>query len=317
MYILIMPVKDEGKILRDVIESLVNQTLKPAIFLIIDDGSTDNSPQIIQNYVSKFDWIKSIRLAPHPRDIIFHVSYVYKSGFDFIIKYCNDYNIKYEFIASTDADTVLEPEYFKKILQKFKTNNKLGIASGGLYHEINGKLVLSTKVENFPSGTGRVWSKKCFFDTGGFSLEPSADSISNVKATLRGWDTLRFNEVQMVEKRLTSSAEGLWNGNKYNGYMAYYLNKNPLLVFLSAFQRTFRKPYYLGIAYFWGYLKPSIKREERIKDKEIREYFWNNRLIEYKKIIISRIKSFVPIFAIIQLAFIFESILEMLKSYCF
>jgi len=55
-----------------------------------------------------------------------------------------------------DADTILETERFGKILNKFETNNKLGIASGGLYHEINGKLKLSTKVENFPSGTGRV-----------------------------------------------------------------------------------------------------------------------------------------------------------------
>ncbi len=304
MYIMIMPVKDEEKILCGVIESIINQTVKPVLLLIIDDGSTDNSPGIIQDYMSKFDWIVTLRLPPHPRDIIFHISYVYKSGFDFIIKYCNENKIDYNFIASIDSDTELEPEYFEKILHKFETNDKLGIASGGLYHEINGKLKLSTKVENFPSGTGRVWSKNCFFDTDGFSLEPSADSISNVKATLRGWDIQRFNEIKMVEQRLTSSAEGLWNGHKYNGYMAYYLNKNPMLVLLSAFQRTLKKPYYTGLAFLWGYIVPCIKREERIKDREIREYFWNYRLIEYRKIVISRIKSILPIFSIIQLPLI-------------
>jgi hypothetical protein len=199
-------------------------------------------------------------------------------------------------------------------LNKFATNNKLGIASGGLYHEVKGKLKLSTKVENFPSGTGRVWSKKCFFDTDGFSLEPSADSISNVKATLRGWDIQRFNEIQMVEKRLTSSAEGLWNGYKYNGYMAYYLNKNPMLILLSAFQRTFKKPHYLGIAFLWGYIVPYIKRKERIKDREIREYFWNYRLIEYRKIVISRIKSLLSIFSIIPLPLLLTYFNDMLYT---
>jgi glycosyltransferase involved in cell wall biosynthesis len=314
MYIMIMPVKDEEKIICDVIESIINQTVKPVIWLIIDDGSTDSSPKIIQQYVSKYEWIKTIRLPPHPRDIIFHISYVYKSGFDFIIKYCEENKIEYNFIASIDSDTVLEPEYFEKILNKFETNNKLGIASGGLYHEIKGKLKLSTTVENFPSGTGRVWSKKCFFDTDGFSLEPSADSISNVKATLRGWDIQRFNEIQMVEKRLTSSAEGLWKGNKYNGYMAYYLNKNPLLVLLSAFQRTLRKPYYPGIAFLLGYIVSSIKREERIKDREIREYFWNYRLIEYRKIVISRIKSLLPTFSIIPLPLLLTHFSDMLDA---
>ena len=295
MYILITPVNNEEKTLSIVIESVIKQTKKPALWLIIDDGSTDNSPKIIKNFMSQHDWIKTIHLPPKPRDIVFHVSYVYKSGFDSIIKYCEDNNIEYNFIASLDADTVLEPEYFEKIVNEFETNEKLGIASGGLYHEIDGELKLSTRVENFPSGTGRVWSKKCFFDTGGFSLEPSADSISNIKATLRGWDIQRFNEIKMVEKRLTSSAEGLWNGYKHNGYMAYYLNKNPLLILLGAFQYTLRRPHYLGLAFFWGYIVPLIKRKERIKDREISEYFWNHRLLEYKKIIMKRLRSFIPI----------------------
>jgi glycosyltransferase involved in cell wall biosynthesis len=288
-----MPVKDEEKILYNVMESIINQTVKPVLWLIIDDGSTDNSPKIIKDFTSKYDWIKTTHLPPRPRDIIFHVSYVYKYGFDFILKYCERNNIEYSFIASIDADTILETEYFEKILHEFETTEKLGIASGGLYHEIDGQLTLSTKMENFPSGTGRVWSKKCFFDTGGFSLEPSADSISNVKATLRGWDIQRFNEIKMVEKRLTSSAQGLWNGYRYNGRMAYYLNKNPILVALNVFQCTLRKPYYIGMAFLLGYIVACIKRDERIKDKEIRDYFWNHRLLEYKKMAIVRLKSLV------------------------
>ncbi len=288
-----MPVKDEEKVLYNVMESIINQTVKPVLWLIIDDGSTDNSPKIIKDFTSKYDWIKTTHLPPRPRDIIFHVSYVYNYGFDFILKYCRRNNIEYSFIASIDADTILETEYFEKIFHEFETNEKLGIASGGLYHEIDGQLTLSTKMENFPSGTGRIWSKKCFFDTGGFSLEPSADSISNVKATLRGWDIQRFNEIKMVEKRLTSSAQGLWNGYKYNGLMAYYLNKNPILVALNVFQFTLRKPYYIGMAFLLGYIVACIKREERIKDKEIRDYFWNRRLLEYKKIAIVRLKSLV------------------------
>jgi len=293
VYVLITPVKDEEKLLRQVAESVINQTLKPVLWLIIDDGSTDNSPKIIHRFVSRYSWIKTIHLPPQPRDIIFHVSYVYKSGFDFIIKYCERNKISYNYIASMDADTVLEKEYFEKILHEFENNEKLGIASGGLYHEINGKLELSGQAENFPSGTGRVWSKECFFDTDGFSLEPSADSISNVKAILRGWHIQRFNEIRMIEKRLTSSAQGLWKGYKYNGYMAYYLNKNPVLIMLNVLNYTLKRPHYTGIAFLLGYIKPVIKNEERIKDTEIREYYWNHRLVEYRKLVVSRLKSLV------------------------
>ncbi|AKB35491.1 Glycosyltransferase [Methanosarcina siciliae C2J] len=291
MYVLITPVKDEEKNLPEVIESLISQTVKPVLWLIIDDGSTDNSPKIIHRYVSRYPWIETIRFPPQPRDIIFHVSYVYKSGFDSILKYCDRNKISYSFIASMDADTVLETEYFEKILSKFELNNNLGIASGGLYHEIDGKLKLSGQAENFPSGTGRVWSKECFFDTGGFLLEPSADSISNIKAIMRGWQIYRFNEIRMIEKRLTGSAEGLWKGYKYNGYMAYYLNKNPILILLNVLNYTMKKPHYTGIAFLLGYIRPFIKCEERIKDREIREYYWTYRLVEYRNLVISRLKS--------------------------
>jgi hypothetical protein len=192
-----------------------------------------------------------------------------------------------------DADTVIEKEYFRKIFTKFRSSNKLGIASGGLYHEIDGKLKLSGQAENFPSGTGRVWSKECFFDTGGFLLEPSADSISNIKAIMRGWHIQRFNEIQMIEKRLTGSAEGLWKGYKYNGYMAYYLYKNPILILMNVFNYSLKKPHYTGVAFLLGYIKPFIKHEERIKDREIREYYWTYRLVEYKNLVISRLKSLV------------------------
>lgn len=293
MYVLITPVKDEDKLLQDVAASVINQTVKPVLWLIIDDGSTDSSPKIIHSLVSRYFWIKTIRLPPHTRDIIFHVSYVYKTGFDFALSYCERNNIDYNFIASIDSDTILEEEYFEKVIREFEANKKLGIASGGLYHEIDGKLKLSGQAENFPSGTGRVWSKECFFDTDGFSLEPSADSISNVKAILRGWQIQRFNEIQMVEKRLTSSAEGLWKGYRYNGYMAYYLNKNPVLILLNVLNYTLKRPHYTGVAFLLGYIKPVIKKEERIKDIEIREYYWSYRLIEYKKLVHRRMKSLV------------------------
>jgi hypothetical protein len=114
-----------------------------------------------------------------------------------------------------------------------------------------------------------------------------------VKAILRGWQIQRFNEIQMVEKRLTSSAEGLWKGYRYNGYMAYYLNKNPVLILLNVLNYTLKRPHYTGVAFLLGYIKPVIKKEERIKDIEIREYYWSYRLIEYKKLVHRRMKSLV------------------------
>lgn len=87
---------------------------------------------------------------------------------------------------------------------------------------------------------------------------------------MRSWHIQRFNEIQIVEKRLTGSAEGLWKGYKYNGDMAYYLYKNPILISMNVFNYTLKKPHYTGGAFLLGYIKPFIKREERITDRKIR-----------------------------------------------
>jgi glycosyltransferase involved in cell wall biosynthesis len=291
MYILITPAKNEEKALRDVADSVIRQTIKPKLWVIVDDGSTDNTPLIIKNLESKYKWIRSIRLPQRARDITFHYAYVCKSGFDYAIEYCERNTIDYEFVGLLDADTILEEKYFEKLINKFKKDKNLGIASGGVYYNnINKKLQGDKTNENLPRGTGRLWVKDCFLDTGGYQVERSPDSISNVKAVLHGWKIKQFKHIIAIQSRMTSSAEGLWTGYKINGKTAYYLNKHPLLVFLSIIHFTTKKPYYIGIAFLYGYLKSVFKRKEKIDDEEIRDYYWNTRLKEYKNVLVKKLK---------------------------
>jgi len=283
-YILITPVKDEGENLPFVLKSVTEQTTKPKVWLIVDDGSTDNTSQIIQNAKAKYDWIKSIRLAPHPRDITFHYSFVCKTGFDEIISYCAGNGIEYHYIGLLDADTEISHNFFKSLMDAMQKDILLGIVSGGIYHIVNGKLELGQSNEDLPAGTGRLWRSECFFQTNGYVVEPSPDSISNVKAVLRGWKIKKFKSAIALERRITSSAQGLWNGYRTNGAMAYYLNKHPVLVLFGSFSYSFqKKPYYIGLAYLYGYLLEWFRRSPKINDPEIRDYYWNERLKKYIK----------------------------------
>ncbi len=281
-YILITPAKDEGENLPFVLKSVTEQTVRPKIWLIIDDGSADNSSQIIQDAEAKYDWIKSITLASHPRDITFHYSFVCKTGFDEIISYCAENKIEYQYIGLLDADTEISHDFFESLINAMQKDGSLGIVSGGIYHIVNGRLELGQSSENLPAGTGRLWRKECFFQTDGYIIEPSPDSISNVKAVLRGWKIKKFKNIIALERRMTSSAQGLWRGYQINGAMAYYLNKHPLLVLLGSFSYSIqKKPYYIGFAYLYGYLLEWFKRSPKISDPEIRDYYWNERLKEY------------------------------------
>lgn len=287
-YILVTPAKNEEKHLPKVAEAVIGQTAPPILWVIVDDGSTDHTPEVIENLESQFNWIRSIRLPPHPRDITFHYSYVCKNGFDHALGFCKTNGIQSNFIGLLDADTVLEKTYFEKLSIEFNKNSLLGIASGHITdlpdEEVRWADLKNNKPDRpLPRGSGRLWRKECFFETGGYPVEPSPDSISNVKANLRGWEIRQFGHIRAIQLRETSGAQGLWNGYRINGSTAYYLNTHPLLVLLGAFSRSIQKPYYVGLAYSYGYLLEWLKGSPKINDPEIRDYYWNKRLKEYAK----------------------------------
>jgi glycosyltransferase involved in cell wall biosynthesis len=287
--IIITPLKNEESSLCDVAKSVIRQTIAPKLWVIVDDGSTDGSANISRNLQSRFKWIKGINLPNHPRDITFHYAYVCCKGFDYAIQYCKTNNIYIDYIVLLDADTILEVNYLKKIIIEFNNDPKLGIASGIVHHNINGELKESNFNQNRPSGTGRVWRKDCFLDTGGYLVEPCPDSISNVKALSNDWKIKKFRNIVSTETRQTCSAEGIWQGFKINGVNAYYLNKHPILILLSFCYYILNKPHYNGLSFLYGYLIAALKRKERILDPEIRDYYGKTRIQEYKKNLMQRL----------------------------
>lgn len=260
------------------IESVVGQKVTPVLWIIVDDGSTDATPQILECFKAKYSWIQSIKLPPRPRDITFHYSYVCKQGFDYALEYSREKGIEYDYIGLLDADTVLEENYFGKLMSEFEENSSLGIASGGIYYKEDDRLSREVSDKNLPRGTGRLWRKACFIETEGYQIEPSPDSISNTKAFLRGWQLRQYADVIEIQKRKTSAGEGLWKGYVKNGWMAYYVDKSLSMVLFNALYRSLKPPYYTGIAYFYGYLSSAIKREKKIQDTEIRTYYKSQNL---------------------------------------
>lgn len=285
---MITPARNEEDNLPDVSESVTGQKVTPVLWIIVDDGSTDETSHILEGLTARYSWIRSIRLPPRPRDITFHYSYVCKQGFDYALEYCRENSIEYDYIGLLDADTVLEENYFGKLMGEFEKDSSLGIASGGVYYDVGGKLSREVSDKNLPRGTGRLWRKSCFLETEGYQVEPSPDSISNTKALLRGWQLRQYADVVEIQKRKTSAGEGLWKGYVKNGWMAYYMDKNLPMVLFNSLYYSFKSPYYTGIAYFYGYLNSAVKREKKIGDMEIRAYYRKQNM----SLLFSRISGF-------------------------
>jgi len=293
MYIIVTPAKNEEENLPITIKSIENQTIKPVLWVIIDDGSTDNTPQIIEAAKKKHTWIQSIRLSEGARDLTLHLASVCISGLNFAREYCKRNKIEYEYLGSVDADMNLENTYFENLINEFTKDPKLGIASGGTWVRIKGKEIQLQLREDIPSGGHRLCRKKCFEETGGYSLAYAADSVSNVKAKLRGWKVRRFEEYKAIQARATSSAEGLWKGWKIHGEAAYYLGVYPLFAILKAIRYLFKKPYYIGLAYLVGYLHSYINQKQQIDDEEIKYYNRYTRPREVKKFYWDKFKNYI------------------------
>lgn len=291
-FIIVTPAKNEEEFLPKVIKSINKSSLRPALWVIVNDNSTDKTQNIIQDASNKYDYIKLLRLNKKlHQEFIFQNSYsalknlnisnAWKSGFDYALELTHRDKIDWEYIAVLDADTIVERRYFEVIISKMEADPRIGIASGSIYIHKNRKIDTIKCLRDRPSGTGRIWRKNCFIQTDGCCITHiGPDSVSTVKANLKGWKTVRFREPKAYQLRETSSAKGLWKGYKGRGSSIYHANYPLLLILAIGLSYMIQPKFYLVIPYFMGYLESMIRKEPRIQDEEIVQYFKKERLNE-------------------------------------
>ncbi|MEM2191832.1 MAG: glycosyltransferase family 2 protein [Archaeoglobaceae archaeon] len=286
-YILVTPAKNEEKNLPEVINSVVSQTILPKVWVVVDDGSIDRTTEILKTYSEKYNWIKYVRINNIQKNWDVHLNYarVCNIGFSEALKFCEKFGIKYEYIGLQDADTVVEREYYEKLMRKFIENPKLGIASGGIYYKTKRGLIWERTPLDFPRGSGRLWRKNCFFETGGYALDPAMHTISNVKAILKGYETRQFKEIIAVELRKTGSSGGYGRRAYKTGTIDYYLYKPFRIVLAKSLYYAINYPFYPALFYLAGYVSSAISRSPRITDEDIKKHFQSQSLTKtFKKL---------------------------------
>ncbi|AKB25963.1 Glycosyltransferase [Methanosarcina sp. MTP4] len=282
-YIIVTPCKNEEDNILQLGESIINQTIQPKLWVVVDDGSTDSTPRLLETLTSRYDWIRVNVLGNGKRDLSFHYAEVVNDGLNLALGISEENGISCKYIGLIDADMILYTDFFEKIMGKFESNSKLGVASGSVVYQKGEKKVFEKGRDNLPIGGLRVWRKECFLDTGGFPISYSADSVSNVIATLRGWDTVKYRDIIGIQTRETSSAEGMWKGFKTKGKSDYYRDYHPAYIIFKFLKYTFRSPHYLGVPYLCGYIDGIFKIKNKIEIPEVRKYYRNKHkeLIDY------------------------------------
>ena len=274
-YILVTPSKNEENNISDLIKRVMGQTIRPCLWVIADESS-DGTKEIIEEVAEENDWIKAHYLGENDEYLGINYAAACKFGFDHAIDYCKDEGIEYDYIGLLDADVAIESDFFEQLMSLCEKEPEVGIASGTEYWDIAGELVSAGTREDLPMGPVRIWRKECFYQTGGYEATASPDSVSIVKARLKGWQTKQFKELKVVVRE-TSTAKGYWWGAVREGKNKYFVGYHPAVIVLKSLKSSFKKPYYTGIGLFLGYFGSLIHREEMIDDDEIKYYYKHTR----------------------------------------
>ncbi len=264
-YIIITPAKNEGEYIENTIKSIINQTILPQQWIIVDDGSTDNTVKIINKYLDKYKWIKLV---------INDTKQENRAGGGKVIKAFNKglKHIKtetYDFITKLDADLTLSNNYFEEISNAFIKDKKLGICGGVCYIKKGNEFVKEHAYMYHVRGALKSVRRTCFKEIGGFMTELHWDGIDEFKARYYGWKVYSI-DIKVIHHRPTSKAYKPIKFNFKNGYAARKRRASFFLSILRALKTAKTYPYIINsIAYIYGYILAFLKGEKNILTKEI------------------------------------------------
>lgn len=265
-YILITPAHNEELFIEKTIESVIRQTIRPLKWIIVDDGSADNTLNIANTYSQKHNFIEVLTLEKQKIRTFSSKVRAFNHGFE------NVRNTDYDFIGNLDADVSFEPDYYERILNEFEKNPKLGIAGGDRYDLVNGKFEKVIRSSNSVSGAVQLFRRKCFDDIKGYRpLDYGGiDAVAESMARFEGWEVRTFSEIIFYHHRRTGTAERhILKAYFRNGIKEYLIGYHPLFEFFRVIKKIKTKPVLIGSAvWLAGYLWASINIFRRIVPKE-------------------------------------------------
>ena len=267
-YVVITPVRDEGAHIEKTIKSMAAQTMLPTEWLIVNDGSTDDTGKIIDHYAREKGWIKAI----HRKNRGYR-----KSGGGVVEAFNDGLSMvsasKWDFLVKFDGDLSFEPDYFEKCFERFSADPALGIGGGVVYHDIGGALVLEQTPRFHVRGATKIYRKACWEALGGLIQAPGWDTLDEVKANMLGWTTHSFTDLKLIHHKYTGSADGTWGGWVKNGRANYISGYHPFFMILKCARRVLKSPVLIGATgLFYGFASGYLKGIPQVQDKKLISY---------------------------------------------
>jgi glycosyltransferase involved in cell wall biosynthesis len=275
-FAVVTPCRNEETHIEATIQTIATQTVRPDLWVIVDDGSSDRTPALLEAAARAYPYIKVVRRPDRGmRKVGSGVVDAFYSGLEQV-------NLdEFQFICKLDADLELPPRYFERVLEEMTTHPRLGNFSGKVYLRLeDGRLVAERMGDENAVGAAKFYRVSCFRDIGGFVREVGWDGIDGHMCRLKGWNarSLDEEELRIVHRRMMGSSEvNVWHGRKRWGRTKWFQGSALYYVAAVALYRAVERPFVVGAAgILWGYLEAMLTGMPRFEHpgfrREIRRF---------------------------------------------
>jgi len=270
-YVLISPCKDEGQYIEATLKSILNQTVKPVQWIIVDDGSTDNGMELVAKYQEQMPFIKVVTRPQGARRVGGGVIMAFNDGLAAVDA------PEYDFICKFDVDLDLPPRYFEILMDRMEADPRLGTCSGKAYYNDpkTGELRSELCGDEASVGMTKFYRRSCFEQIEGFVADVGWDGFDCHRARWFGWRAISWDDdpdLRFLHLRaMGSSQKSIYHGRIRHGKGQYLIGTHPVFFLASSIFRSVKqKPYVTGTLYsIYGYLKATFTGEARFGDKDM------------------------------------------------
>lgn len=285
-YVLITPCRDEARYARRTLDAVTQQTVPPTRWVIVDDGSTDETPAILAEYAERFDYIQVVRRVDRgERKVGPGVIEAFYHGYDTID------SADYDYVCKFDLDLDLPHGYFERLMQRMEQDPRIGTCSGKPYFPPAGTedddrrhdgvfdtadLISEACGDEMSVGMIKFYRSACFGQIGGFVRQVMWDGIDCHRCRMFGWIACSWDdpELRFIHLRaMGSSQKGVLTGRMRHGFGQWFMGTGLGYMTASAVFRLTRPPVLIGgLAMWWGYVRSMLKREPRFGDAAFRRF---------------------------------------------
>lgn len=287
-YVLITPARNEAAFIEQTIRSMIAQTQLPLRWVIVSDGSTDGTDEIVERYTPAHDWIELVKLPPRQERNFAAKVLAVRAGYERV------QHLPFEVVGNIDADVSFPEDYFAYLMDKFESTPELGVAGThyieGDFHSYRDSYINVHHV----NGQIQLFRRACFDEIGGYVPIKGGgiDWVAVTTARMKGWLTYSYDERVFHHHRKMGTAGGSELQARFHyGKKDYFLGGHPLWqLFRGTFQMA-KRPYVIGgLALLAGYAWCWVRRTERPVSQQLMQFHRGEQLARLRALLTRQVQ---------------------------